>query len=259
MWNAKNYAEFLDLRTRPVRDLLNAIPSNFEPKIIYDLGCGPGNSTILLKQRFDGADITGVDTSVDMLREAAVKYPDLHFKQMGIEVFNPLKKVDLIFANASMQWVSHHEVLFSRFCNMLSTGGILAIQMPNNFHAPAHQLVIDLFEGHQSWQIFLQKLIYGRLANPLYDAFFYYEVLVNAGCQEVLCWETDYFQEMDNHEAIFHWMSGTTLRFIPTSMDKASREQFASAYIEALGNAYSMQSNGKILLPFKRLFMIGIM
>lgn len=259
MWSAKIYAEFLDLRTRPVRELLNAIPSGFMPKVVYDLGCGPGNSTILLKQRFDDADITGIDSSIDMIKEAAAQYPDLHFKQMAIEEFNPLKKVDLIFANASMQWVSQHEVLFSRLCAMLNSGGIIAIQIPNNFHAPTHQLVLRLFEMQQTWQIFLKKLIYGRLTKPLYDPFFYYDVLVNVGCREVLCWETDYFQEMDNHEAIFHWMSGTTLRFILTSMDSVSGGQFASAYIETLRNAYPMQANGKILLPYKRLFMIGMM
>lgn len=196
-WNANVYSEFLDLRTKPAEDLLNAIPSSFVPKIIYDLGCGPGNSTFLLKERFKDANITGIDSSANMVKMATAKYPDLHFRQMTIEEYslavNLLGKVDLLFANASLQWVSHHEVLFPKLTAMLNPGGIIAIQMPNNFHAPTHQLIIRLLSKDQIWQPFLKKLIYGELTKPLYDPVSYYNILIKAGCEEVSSWETEYF------------------------------------------------------------------
>ena len=113
-WNAKIYSQFLDLRTRPARDLLSAIPDSFQPKTVYDLGCGPGNSTILLKDRWPHAEIVGLDSSLDMLEEAKTSYPDINFIEGDIAHFSPREKIDCLFANASLQWLDEHEVLIPK-------------------------------------------------------------------------------------------------------------------------------------------------
>src|SRR5215472_5948603 len=122
-WNVKNYSQFLDLRTRPARDLLSAIPDSFQPHIVYDLGCGPGNSTILLKNRWPQANIIGLDSSSAMLQEAKTSYPDTHFIKGDIASFSPAEKIDCLFANASLQWLDQHEILIPKLLQLLSPGG----------------------------------------------------------------------------------------------------------------------------------------
>jgi trans-aconitate 2-methyltransferase len=96
-WNAKVYNQFLNLRTRPARDLLFAIPNSFQPETVYDLGCGPGNSTILLKDRWPHAKIIGLDSSLDMLEQAKVSYPDIDFIEGDIAHFSPTEKIECLY------------------------------------------------------------------------------------------------------------------------------------------------------------------
>lgn len=256
-WNAKTYAQFLDLRTQPARDLLSAILPSFHPKTIYDLGCGPGNSTVLLKERWPHAIIIGLDNSPDMLKEARASYPDITFMQGDIAQFAPMQKIDCLFANASLQWLDYHDSLIPRLLQAVSAGGAFAIQMPNNFHSPSHQTTIHLLENHPTWQPFLKRLRYGILTEPLYKLTWYYDLLTKAGAHSLRLWETEYFQEMSDYQGIFDWVKGTGLRPILMTMDQATQIEFAKAYVKAIKNKYPLQANNKILLPFKRIFMLG--
>lgn len=257
IWNAKTYGQFLDLRTRPARDLLFAIPNSFAPKTVYDLGCGPGNSTILLKDRWPHAEVIGIDSSIDMLKEAKADYPHIHFIEGNIADFAPKQKVDCIFANASLQWLSHHDTLIPKLFGFLNPGGVLAIQMPNNFHSPSHQTTIHLLKNNHAWQHFLKALRYGALTKPFYHLPSYYDLFTKVDAKQTSFWETEYFQELENHQAIFDWVKGTGLRPVLSKMSDQEQADFAKAYVKAITDSYPLQANGKILLPFKRLFMIG--
>lgn len=257
IWDAKIYSQFLALRTRPARDLLNAIPSSFQPKVVYDLGCGPGNSSALLKQRWRDAKIVGVDSSADMLDQARSIYPDILFMHSDIAHFSPTEKIDCIFANASLQWLSEHETLFPKLLGLLNSGGILAVQLPNNFHLPAHQISIKLLQAHQEWTPFLVKLIYGELSGPRYHLPYYYDLL-SALSYSLQLWETIYYQEMQNVEEIFDWIKGTGLRPLLTSMDEKDVQLFSKKYIREISKEYRLQKNNKVLLPFQRIFIISI-
>ena len=129
--------------------------------------------------------------------------------------------------------------------------------MPNNFHSPTHQTTIQLLQHNPTWQPLLKTLCYGILNEPEYKITWYYELLVNAGASQVQCWETDYFPELDNHQAIFEPVAGTALRPVLTAMDANNKTLFRDAYIQAISKKYPIQSNGKILLPYKRLFLVG--
>lgn len=257
IWDAKTYIQFLDLRTRPARDLLAAIPNTFQPNIIYDLGSGPGNSTILLKNRWPNANITGVDSSSDMLDAAKKAYPNLHFVQEDITHFSPQVKADFLFANASLQWLNQHEILISRLLALLQDGGAFGIQMPNNFHAPTHQIIIHILQNNPDWQPFLNHLRYGTLIEPFYTASWYYHLFTTLKISALDIWETEYFQEMPHYEAIFDWIKGTALRPVFSILPPKDQKQFADLYIKALAKAYPLQHNNKILLPFRRIFIIG--
>lgn len=255
-WDANIYSEFLDLRTRPAKDLLAAIPMQFNPKVVYDLGCGPGNSTILLKQRWPVAKVIGVDNSENMLLAAKQKYAEIEFHYADIAAFSPAAKVDCVFANASLQWLGEHDKLFPKLLNFVNPQGFLAIQMPNNFHTPGHQRTLEILEANTKWQPLLKKLRYGKLNKPFYDLKFYYDLLIDK-VNYLQLWETTYFQELRDHQAIFNWVSGTALSAILPAMTEADCVEFAVQYVKAIAKDYPLQANTKVILPFTRMFIVA--
>lgn len=258
-WNPKNYSQFLDLRTRPARDLLAAIPNSFHPKTAYDLGCGPGNSTILLKNRWPQARVIGLDSSPAMLEEAKTSYPDITFVQGNIAQLALTEKIDCLFANASLQWLDEHETLIPQLLQWINPGGVFAVQMPNNFHSPSHQAAISVLQNNPAWRPFLAKLRYGVLTEPLYKLPAYYDLLVKSRVNSLQLWETEYFQEMADHRGIFDWVKGTGLQPVLSMMDADTQIQFANAYINTVSKKYPLQANKKVLLPFRRIFMVGFL
>lgn len=98
------------------------------------------------------AQVTGLDSSLDMLKEAKATYPNIAFVEGDLAHFNPGQKVDCIFANAALQWVQAHELLILKLLGFLNSNGVLAIQIPNNFHCGAHQ---DRSCGYQENKEFL--------------------------------------------------------------------------------------------------------
>lgn len=256
-WDANTYSKFLDARTRPARDLLVAIPNTITPEIIYDLGCGPGNSTIILKQRWPNANVTGVDSSSDMLEQARSLYHDIEFTEGDIATFACDTGIDILFANASLQWLSQHEQVFPKLTQLLNPNGILAVQIPNNFHAPSHQVTISILQNHPAWAPYLDKLRYGALTKPFYQPSWYYNLLTSAGLTKLQIWQTEYFQELENHQAVFDWVKGTGLRPVLSAMQPEEQKLFAKHYIEQIVKYYPLQPNGKVIFPFMRLFMVG--
>lgn len=256
-WNSEIYSRFLDLRTRPARDLLAVIPDSFQPKIVYDLGCGPGNSTVLLKNRWPDAVVVGLDSSSNMLKAAKLTYPELEFVEGDLALFTPTEKIDCLFANASLQWLDHHETLIPRLLKFLSPGGMLAIQMPNNFHSGLHQAGVRVLQNHLPWQVLLKKLRHGLCSEPVYQLPQYYDLLVKAEISHPILWETEYFQEMPDYPHLFDWVKGTFLRPVLEVMDDENRDQFTKAYLSAITKEYPRQANHKILLPFRRIFMVA--
>lgn len=256
-WDAKSYSQFLDLRTRPARDLLGAIPQSFHPSNIYDLGCGPGNSTALLKERWPNAKIVGLDSSPDMLKKARTSYPDIQFIHEDIAHFSPYEKLDCFFANASLQWLDAHEILIPKLLNFLTPGGTFGIQMPNNFHSPSHQVAIQLLQDNVKWQPLLNNLTYGILTEPLFKLSWYYDLLTRIGVKNLQLWETEYLQELPEHQAIFEWVQATGLRPAWSELDSENQIQFTKFYLKAIKKAYPLQSNKKVLFPYRRIFIVG--
>lgn len=259
-WSANTYSQFLDLRTRPARDLLSAFPPDFQPKIIYDLGCGPGNSTALLKNRWPNSTTIGTDSSIDMLNAARKNYPNLEFIEQDIDKFLPQEinqQVDCLFANASLQWLPDHATLFPTLLKHIAPNGMFGFQIPNNWHLPTHQTTIELLENNSLWTSLLKKLSYGKLNSPLYDLKKYYDLFIKSGAEDLQLWQTEYFQEMDDHQAIFDWVKGTGLRPVFLEMDTDNQKRFEHEYIKAISTKYPLQSNHKILLIYNRIFMVG--
>lgn len=250
-WSAKQYSTFEQERTRPVRDLVAAIQT---PNVRHavDLGCGPGNSTEVLAQRFPDAQVTGLDSSEDMLASARQRLPKVSFDLADIATWNPDQQYDVILANASLQWVPDHAALYPRLLSRLAPGGSLAVQTPDNLEEPAHRLAREVAaQGPWASKISTLEL------PPRHPATFYYELL-QGHAANVDIWRTTYHHPLSGgHQAVVEWFKGSALRPYLQRLDEAEQAAFLARYLEAISKAYPLLANGTVLLPFPRLFVVA--
>jgi trans-aconitate 2-methyltransferase len=250
-WSAKQYSIFEQQRTRPVRDLVAAIAID-NVKVAVDLGCGPGNSTEVLAERYPDAKVTGVDSSENMLIDARQRLPELSFELSDIAAWNPEQAFDVILANASLQWLPDHAQLYPRLVSKLVTGGSLAVQTPDNLQEPAHQLARQVAaDGPWASKIGAVK------HPPRHDVSFYYQLL-QPHCSSVDVWRTTYFHPLEGHAAVVEWFKGSALRPFLEPLDASEKEAFLERYLAAISEAYPALENGTVLLPFPRLFIVAV-
>ncbi|HHT2829751.1 trans-aconitate 2-methyltransferase [Klebsiella aerogenes] len=245
-WNPSLYLKFADERTRPASELTARIAQQ-PVKVAVDLGCGPGNSTALLRAAWPEARIIGVDNSAAMLAQAAQALPDCEFITANIEDWQPSEPADVIYANASLQWLAEHQTLFPRLVRQLANNGVLAVQMPDNWQEPSHTLMRQVAEE-------LGFPDSGR--QPLPSVQQYYDMLTNSGC-EVDIWRTTYYHPLESHQAIVDWLQATGLRPYLQHLDEAEKNVFLERYLTLLQQHYPLQCNGKVLLLFPRLFIVA--
>ncbi|QXI25988.1 trans-aconitate 2-methyltransferase [Pseudomonas vanderleydeniana] len=250
-WSAKQYSTFEAERTRPVRDLVAAIPTR-DVRVAVDLGCGPGNSTEVLAERFPEARVTGMDSSDDMLVSARARLPGLSFELADIATWNPDQAFDVILANASLQWLPDHASLYPRLVSRLASGGSLAVQTPDNMQEPSHRLAREVAaEGPWAAKI-------GAVRHPpRHDAAFYYELL-KPHCASVDVWRTTYHHPLaGGHAAVVEWFKGSALRPYLAPLDEAEKAAYLERYLAAISEAYPALPDGSVLLPFPRLFVVA--
>jgi trans-aconitate 2-methyltransferase len=249
-WDDKQYAKFLDARTRPARELLGRVPLAAASRVI-DLGCGPGNSTQLLWERWPEAKVTGVDNSPEMLRSARELAPDADWVQADASTYRPKGLADVIFANAVFQWVPEHEKLLTGLLDYLKPGGALAFQMPYNANEPSHRWMREL-QGPWS-----DKLRAVKRDAPVETPAFYYDVLAPR-VKFVDIWQTRYEQVMPDANAIVEWVKGTGLRPYLEALAGEERDAYLKAYLQAIDGSYPVRVDGKRLFPFPRLFVVAV-
>jgi len=245
-WNPSLYLQFASERTRPAAELLARIPHP-DARYVADLGCGPGNSTGLLRNAWPHAHITGVDNSPAMLEKAQRTLSDCRFQEADISQWMPEQPLDVLYANASLQWIPDHPTLMPRLASLLAPDGVLAVQMPDNWQEPSHALMRQV--GSE-----LGLASRGRV--PLSGVQAYYAMLSNNGC-EVDIWRTTYFHPMASCQAIVDWLSATGLRPWLRDLDAERQQTFLQRYLQLLEEHYPRQQNGQILLAFPRLFIVA--
>lgn len=250
-WDPGRYLVFQEERERPALDLLARIPEGVFRAV--DLGCGPGNSTELLQRRFPGAAVLGVDSSSEMIETARRRLPGIPFEISDIADWRSEDACDLIFANAALQWVPDHAALLPRLLGQLAPGGALAVQMPDNLDEPAHRAMREV-AAEGPWAGLLTKAVKAR--EPRRDAGWYFELLRGAGASPEV-WRTTYHHPLAGAEAVVAWFRSTGLRPYLDPLDPEMREGFLDAYREAIARAYPALSDGTILLPFPRLFLLA--
>jgi trans-aconitate 2-methyltransferase len=253
-WSAKQYKVFEDERTRPVRDLLAALP-DIKARSIVDLGCGPGNSTEALAARFPGAAVCGLDSSADMIAAARQRLPQIPFAVADIQTWNDRGPFEVLLANAVFQWIANHAAVLPALVGKLSPGGALAIQMPDNLDTPAHQLMREI-AASGPWSEALASA--AALRAPIAGAEWYYELL-RPLCARVDVWRTTYHHPLaGGPPAIVEWFKGSGLRPFLEPLSHEERGEYLKRYTVALGDAYPTLADGTVLLPFPRLFAIAV-
>ena len=252
-WSAKQYTVFEDERTRPVRDLLATVPGQAASAAV-DLGCGPGNSTELLLRRFPGADVSGLDSSPDMIAAAQVRLPQLRFQVADIATWDAAGPFDAILANAVLQWLPDHAGLLPRLAAKLALGGSLAVQMPDNLDEPAHRLMREV-AADGPWAAKLSKAAGARVAMGSPD--WYYGVL-RPHCARVDVWRTTYHHPLaGGADAVVEWFKGSGLRPFLAPLDAGEQVEFLAKYRGRIAQAYPAFPGGSVLLPFPRLFLVA--
>ncbi len=252
-WSATQYLKFEDERTRPPRDLLAQVPLQ-SPRRVADLGCGPGNSTELLIERFPNAEVIGVDTSPDMLRQARERLPRGTFIEGDLSTWIPEPGTDLLFGNAVFQWVPDHPKVLARLLQSLPGGGVLAVQMPDNTREPALTLM-EKVAATGPWAAAIAQANAAR--NDLPRPEDYYDLL-RPLCSHLDIWHTHYNHIMANHAGVVEWFKGSALRPFLAPLDAAARETFIANYTGEISHAYQARADGKVMLKFPRLFILAV-
>jgi trans-aconitate 2-methyltransferase len=256
VWNHEQYLKFADERTRPARELLARVPLESAARVV-DLGCGPGNSTELLVQRFPDAEVTGVDNSAEMLERAQRDIAGVSWVLADAAQYRAPEAVDLLFANALLQWLPDHARLFPALLEQVRAGGVLAVQMPINFEAPSHRLMRetepDPSTAFASWVERLQNV---RELNRVSAPEFYYDLLAPLATR-VDIWQTNYQHVMQDANAIVEWVKGTGLRPYLAALPEAERAHYLERYTAGIERAYPARADGRRLFKFPRLFVVA--
>lgn len=250
-WDPQQYLRFSGERLRPALDLLAHVPLN-APARVVDLGCGAGNVTTILRQRFPEADVLGVDGSAEMLGKARGSAPGCRFEQGDFSTWQPDAAPDLIYSNAALHWVTDHETLFPRLVSLLAPNGVLAVQMPAMHDAPLRALQNEV-AAHGPWAEILRGTDFAR---SILTAGEYYDLL-RPLVTHLDLWETTYLHVLQGEDAAVEWAAGSSLRPYLEKLPPDLRAAYRAAYAEAMRPHYPRRADGKTLLPFRRQFILA--
>jgi trans-aconitate 2-methyltransferase len=253
-WNAAQYLRFGDERTRPCRDLAAKVEVAAPARVI-DLGCGPGNSTAVLRERWPAAQIAGLDSSQEMLAKARADQPAALWVHGDIAQWatDEGRRFDVVFSNAALQWLPDHGALLPRLMARVAPGGALAAQLPT-YSEQAGQRMIRELAWSERWR--------GRFVKEPADwrtesVGFYYDALAGLAARLEL-WETEYVHVVDGTQAVVEWYGATGLRpYLNALATEAERAAFIEEYRKAIEPHYRGQADGRILFPFRRLFIVA--
>ncbi|MCJ8210169.1 trans-aconitate 2-methyltransferase [Mucilaginibacter sp. RS28] len=252
-WSADLYRKYEAERNRPVVDLLNRIITT-EVKSAADIGCGPGNSTQLLQEKFPKATVVGMDSSPNMIEAARKRLPDIAFEVADVANWQNSTSFDVILSNAVLQWVPNHHTLIPNLLEKINAGGTLAIQMPDNFAEPTHRLMREVAaSGHWAKQLTDAPKRLDRQPADWYFNLLYPRV------SALDIWRTTYFHPIKNGaEGIVEMVKSTGLRPYLDTLAPKDQDLFLEAYQAEISKAYKAQSDGTVLLPYPRLFIIAV-
>jgi trans-aconitate 2-methyltransferase len=252
-WNPNLYLKFGNERTQPSLDLIARI-AIANPTHIIDLGCGPGNSTKALKMRWHTARVVGLDNSPEMIAAAQKADPAGIWQMADVATWQTETAYDIVFSNATLQWVKNHADLMPKLLNQVAPGGALAVQMPetSGIGMPIRQIVAEV-AALPIWQ---SQLAAAKDSTRTERPAFYYNIL-RPLCKQLDLWETEYNHVLDNVGAIIEWFKATMLRPYLDLLSPNQHESFFAEIHARASKIYPPLYDGKVILPFRRVFFIA--
>lgn len=249
-WDPDRYLTYADERGRPFVELLARIRAE-SPGAVVDLGCGAGNLTGLLAERWPDAHVVGLDSSPEMIEKARGLGQRVEYAVADLRDWRPDRPVDVLVSNATLQWVPGHLELLASLVEAVAPGGWLALQVPGNFEEPSHTIRRDL-AAEAPYVMFT-----AGVAVPVsHDPADYYDALAAAGCT-VDAWETTYLHVLSGPDPVFTWVSGTGARPTLQALPDDLRAWFEAEFTRRLAAAYPPRADGTVLLPFRRVFALA--
>jgi trans-aconitate 2-methyltransferase len=250
MWDPRAYLRFGGERSRPFFDLLARVDA-VKPRTVVDLGCGPGTLTASLAERWPDATVIGLDSSAEMIDAARGLGSGARFDVADVRDFHPQAEVDVVVANAVLQWVPGHDALLESWATELHAGAWIAFQVPGNFDAPSHRIIR---------QVAADRGLEGRLrgVDAVLEPVAYAALLADRGCA-VDAWETTYIHRLPADGAehpVLKWVEGTALRPIRAALDEREWVAFRAELEPRLRDAYPIH-NGLAFFPFRRIFVVA--
>lgn len=249
-WDPDRYLRFADHRSRPGFELMARIP-DVDPSSIVDLGCGTGNLTAPLAQRWPRARVLGIDSSPEMIDRARGDHPTLAWHVGDVSSWEPEEGVDVIYSNATLHWLDEHDRLFPRLRSFLTVGGALSVQMPDNWQAPTHRIPADILDEGDWPNAARAALMRDRLSDPRLYAHWLQPAHTDV-------WRTTYYQQLTGDDAVWKWVTGSVLRPVLAALDGEDRERFETLCRSRYLKAYPPDTDGITTLPFSRLFIVAV-
>jgi trans-aconitate 2-methyltransferase len=250
-WDPTQYLRFAEYRTRPAIDLLEHVAVT-DPRSVYDIGCGPGNATRLLRDRWPNARITGVDSSAEMLARARAALPDVTWVRADIRTWHAPEPADVLFSNAALHWLGDHEHLFPALAEQLASGGVLAVQMPDSFSEPWHTCMQQAVR-ESPHRAALEPLLLDR---PVASPERYFDLL-RPLVSDVDVWTTRYVHPLEGGDPVKEWAKGSALKPLLDALPGPDGTTFEERYAELVRKAYPRRADGITLFPFARVFVVA--
>ena len=249
-WNPNKYLQFKNERTQPAIDLVNRIDLE-KPRNIIDLGCGAGNSTEILFTKYPDAKVVGMDNSPAMISKAKELYPDLDWRLGDIRDLGN-EKYDIVFSNATIQWIPDHNDLLPRLISIVDDDGILALQIPLYHEMPIASLIDELFHKQFQSSTFDINSVF-----TFHSSAFYFNLVVNK-VSSLSIWETTYLHIMESTQKIYDMIETTGMKpYFDEIHNEDEKAIFIKNVIDGIGHTYKLESSGKVIFPFKRLFILA--
>ncbi|HEY2786827.1 MAG TPA: trans-aconitate 2-methyltransferase [Fimbriiglobus sp.] len=250
-WNPDLYLQFGDERTRPSFDLVARV-AVAEPRRVVDLGCGPGNSTAVLKRRWPAAEVVGLDNSPEMIAAATKADPNGKWVLGDAATWTATEPADVVFSNATLHWIPDHATAIPHLYRQVAPGGALAVQMPAHFDSPIHRLIATVAD-RPGWK---GTPATGKNAFTVHRPEAYYDILAPLATS-VDVWVTEYQHIMPDATAVLNWIRGTGLRPTLAALADAERAEFERQLLAEIERAFPKRPDGKVLFPFRRLFVVA--
>jgi len=246
MWDPGVYRRFGAERSRPFFDLVARVGAG-QPRAVVDLGCGPGELTLSLAERWPGARLTGIDSSPEMIGKASAHGGPAEFRTGDVRDWRPGPDTDVLVTNATLQWVPEHRELLARWARELPAGAWLAMQVPGNFGAPSHVLLREVGKRYGVGDVLREA--------PVGDPAEYAALLDGA---EVDAWETTYLHllPVQDEHPVLRWMEGTALRPVKAALDDNAWQSFRADLARELTGAYPA-TGSYVAFPFRRVFVVA--